>query len=314
MNERLKVLYVAGNGRSGSTLLGVVLGQVPGFFPVGEVRNVWDYGLLENRPCGCGVPVRECPTWNGIFADAFPDAPTPDPAAVARMRERFAQTRRLVPILRKGAGYAARGEVAVYLETLERLYRGIGRSTGARVLVDSSKWPTYAFLLGNIASLDLYVLHLVRDPRACAFSWTRKKQTEPGRYLEPQGAARTTSYWMTWNPAIHTLFGKRRDRYMFLRYEDFAAAPRATVAKILEFVGEGNAPDPFVTDDTVRVSGTHAIEGNVARFAQGELTIREDQEWRNQMPSGSRALVTAMTWPLLLKYRYLSGTDRGRRR
>ncbi|MFV1988279.1 MAG: sulfotransferase [Gemmatimonadota bacterium] len=312
MSERLKVLYLAGNGRSGSTLLDVILGQVPGFFPVGEVRNVWDYGLVENRACGCGAPVRDCPTWSGILTAAFEGSETPDPAAVAGMRERFAQTKRLLPILRKGAGYAARPEVATYLETLERLYRGIARSTGARVVVDSSKWPTYAFLLGNIDSIDLYVLHLVRDPRACAFSWTRKKQAEPGRYLDRQGAAYTTGYWVTWNTAIHMLLEKRRDRYMFLRYEDFAAAPRTTVERIIEFVGEGGAPSPFVTDDTAEVSGTHAIEGNVARFVRGDLTIRADQEWRDKMPAGSRALVTAMTWPLLRKYRYPVMADRGR--
>ncbi|HMB70712.1 MAG TPA: sulfotransferase, partial [bacterium] len=70
---RLKVLYIAGNGRSGSTLLDVILGQIPGFFPVGEVRNVWDYGVVENRPCGCGEAFHDCPFWSRILSGAYGD-------------------------------------------------------------------------------------------------------------------------------------------------------------------------------------------------------------------------------------------------
>ena len=61
------------------------------------------------------------------------------------------------------------------------------------IMIDSSKWPTYGFLLSTIESFDMYVLHLVRDPRACAFSWQRKKEIEPGKYLDIQSPTFTTS-------------------------------------------------------------------------------------------------------------------------
>ena len=166
--NKVKVLYIAGNGRSGSTLLDVILGQVPGFFPVGEVRDVWDYGLVENRPCGCGAPVRDCAIWSEIFESQFSGESAVDPAQVARWRERFAQTKRLLPIFLRREGYVndQKSGIRAYLDVLERLYHGIADATGARVVVDSSKWPTYAHLLNSIPSIDLYVLHLVRDPRA----------------------------------------------------------------------------------------------------------------------------------------------------
>ena len=187
--RKLKVLYVAGNGRSGSTLIDVILGQVPGFFPVGEVRNVWDYGLAENRPCGCGVPLRRCPTWSKIFREHLSDESAVDPVQIAAWRQRFARTKRLVPMLLQGKKYARHPDNGIrdYLSTTERLYRSIASVTGARVIVDSSKWPTYAFLLSNLPSIDLHILHLVRDPRACAFSWRRTKETEPGVYLDKRG-------------------------------------------------------------------------------------------------------------------------------
>ena len=144
----------------------------------------------------------------------------------------------------------------------------------------------------------------MRDPRACAFSWTRRKEGEPGRLLDQQGPIFTTSYWIVWNPVIRHLWKRREGRYHLLRYEDFVQAPREAVGRILEFIGEDPAANPFVDNDTVRVNPTHTIEGNFARFLQGDLKIRPDQEWQDKMPAGSRLLVTAMTWPLLWAYGY----------
>src|SRR5918995_1530890 len=52
----VKVLYVAGLGRSGSTILANTLGQVEGFFSGGELNFIWKHALIENRLCGCGTP------------------------------------------------------------------------------------------------------------------------------------------------------------------------------------------------------------------------------------------------------------------
>jgi hypothetical protein len=305
--RKLKVLYVAGNGRSGSTLIDVILGQVPGFFPVGEARDVWDYGLIENRSCGCGVPFRECPAWSEIFRDELLAESALDPARIVAWRERFAQTKRLAPILLRGAGYTRHPNNGIrdYMDALERLYRSISQVTGADVIVDSSKWPTYAFLLDNLESIDLYVLHLVRDPRACAYSWRRTRESEPGVFLDVQGPVYSTSFWVVWNPAIRHLFADREGRYMLLRYEDFAARPRESIHEVLRFVGADAATSPFVSDDTVAIATTHTIEGNATRFARGRIVIRPDLEWQATMPWRSRAVVTAMTWPLLWRYGYL---------
>src|SRR5207249_8771406 len=67
----VKVLYVAGSGRSGSTILDRILGQVDGFFSAGELCNLWGRGLLARRRCGCGTPVPDCPVWGAVLAEAF---------------------------------------------------------------------------------------------------------------------------------------------------------------------------------------------------------------------------------------------------
>ena len=59
-----KVLFILGKGRSGSTLLDVSLGASEGFFSLGEVWWAWgDQNQLDQKACGCGRRVGDCPVW-----------------------------------------------------------------------------------------------------------------------------------------------------------------------------------------------------------------------------------------------------------
>lgn len=66
--KKIKVLYIAGWGRSGSTILARILGQIEGFFHGGELRTIWKDGFKPNGICGCGEKVFSCPVWTSIFA------------------------------------------------------------------------------------------------------------------------------------------------------------------------------------------------------------------------------------------------------
>src|SRR5207253_253895 len=70
-DDKLRVLAIAGWGRCGSTLLDLMLGQVPGFVSAGEVRELWLRGCRENRPCGCGAPFADCSFWSAVGERAF---------------------------------------------------------------------------------------------------------------------------------------------------------------------------------------------------------------------------------------------------
>ena len=50
----LRVVYIAGAGRSGSTLFARILGQAAGFCYVGEMKYFWENGSVKNELCTCG--------------------------------------------------------------------------------------------------------------------------------------------------------------------------------------------------------------------------------------------------------------------
>ena len=72
----VRVIYLTGTGRSGSTLLGNALGSMPGTLSAGEVRFLLRRGIGELGRCGCGEPVVECPVWRPALEKTFGTIPS----------------------------------------------------------------------------------------------------------------------------------------------------------------------------------------------------------------------------------------------
>jgi len=309
----VKVLYVAGSGRSGSTILDRTLGQVDGFFSAGELCNLWGRGLLARRRCGCGTPVPDCPVWGAVLAEAFGGADRVDAERLAT-----ATSRRLrpgsVPGLLLGRRGRREGDSDGYQAALSRLYQAVARQTGCRVIVDSSKSPVYARLVAAIPGLEVAVVHLVRDPRATAWSFLRKKRLPDfgdDRLMQRQHPLVSARRWSLWQATTELLWRRRGRRYLRLRYEDFIGDPPAAIRRIAALAGEAPAALPFSGPTTVRLAATHSVSGNPNRFGTGEVELRADEEWRRGMRGLDRGMVTALTWPLLLRYRYPLRSPRG---
>ena len=83
-------------------------------------------------------------------------------------RARHIPLSHLRPVL---PGFARRFDE--YLEAVERLYAAAAAITGS-VVVDLSKRRSTLRLLRCSTRLDVRVVHLVRDSRAVAYSWTRR--------------------------------------------------------------------------------------------------------------------------------------------
>ena len=93
-------------------------------------------------------------------------------------------------------------------------------------------------------------------------------------------------------------------RYLRLRYEDFVADPRRSFEEILELTGEEDAQLPLVGERDVKLGISHTVSGNPNRFDTGTVELRQDRAWQKQMKPSDKALVTALTLPLLTRYHY----------
>ena len=340
-----RVVFIGGSGRSGSTLIERLLGELPSVCNVGEVVHLWERGLQRGETCGCGTSLPACTFWTRVGEVAFGGWDRLDLARFLEVKYSVDRNRYIfrlaasgrpgsragrVELGRRGeastgwpaaswtpAGPAAPGGLPArarwYADTYARLYAAIAQVSGCQVVVDSSKHASLAFCLRLSADIDLRVLHVVRDSRAVAYSWTK-------RIRRPEASADSDEYMPTFSPARSALlwnalnlgFGLLSSLgapVRLIRYEDFVANPPGSLAELAGFAcGPGDFTEviaDFLARDRASLGRSHTASGNPMRFATGSIAFRADQAWRDALPSRDRAVVSALTLPLLARYGYL---------
>ncbi len=302
------VLYIAGFGRSGSTVLTNLLGEAEGAFAAGEVLQFWRAMSTDTCVCGCGRITRECSVWEGVRAAC--KVSQEEANSLAKVAHELWRLRRL-PAVALASRKATRGkEFRNLAERAECLYRELARSQRCHVIVDSSKTAAYAHLLRSATNLDVRIVHLVRDARGVAHSWLREKKLPgaPGRYMQRFPLRMSTLTWLAWNMVPEAMWRRRSQvrsgHYQLVRYEDFVRDPRQTAQRILAMVGLENAKLPFLDDRTLELGPNHCLEGNPNRLQHGPIRMNPDEAWLEEMPRRDAWMLSALTSPLLLHYGY----------
>lgn len=307
----MRVVFVTGTGRSGSTLLANTLGSFPGALSAGEVRLLFERGLAQDGYCGCRRPVRECPVWSEALHRAF--GFIPDEAQARRFHERLlrvTRTRRL-PGLLAARGILQRSRSAEWLEWSERmttLLEHAAAAAGATTVVDSSRLPAYGGLLASNPRLDVRVVHLVRDPRAVAWSWQRSTASHTvasfHEEMERFSSLKVSLMWLVANGAAPAMWRGEGQGRCTVRYEDFVVDPGAELDRVAAFTGLGERHPHLVDEEGLHLSTSHAVAGNPNRVRLGAVQLTVDDEWRSQMSAFDRAVVSAVTLPRRRSYRY----------
>lgn len=286
-----QVIYLGGLGRSGTTLLERLLGELPGVVALGEVVHLWDRGVLAEELCGCGTAFPSCPFWRFVGERAFGGWTRRLAERILALRARVDRTRRIARI--------EHPDLAEYVRAYRRLYD----ATGASVVIDSSKHASLACCL--VASgVDVRIVHVVRDPRAVAHSWARTvPRPEDGQPMTRWGPARTAAHWTAQNLAMELLPG-RGARVTRVRYEDLLAAPGETLTALALRLGLPQPELPFLEGRTAWLGPSHTASGNPMRFHVGRVELRRDDSWLSGLPESDRRVVNALTWPLRARYGY----------
>ena len=298
------VVLIAGAGRSGSTLLGDALGQISGCVHVGEMRFIFEQVGDSNRICGCGSLIEDCELWQAVRSQAFGfGRPALDLTELARFSMSGLRYRggSLLKLRRQAALSAPVGSSAAnYAEALRRLYLAVAEITESKVVIDSSKIAMHVYLGARFAGIRSHVVHLVRDPRAIAYSWRRRAVDDV-----TFGPARTSMSWVASNWAARTLGNDTvNSGYTFVRYEDFARDPGTILERLSRQIGVDGSSLPFVDATTLHLDSNHTVAGNPSRFKRGNVQLVADDEWRLRMRTRDLILATLPAAPFLNRYAY----------
>jgi len=301
----MKVVAVCGSGRSGSTLLNALLGSLPGCFAGGELRFLWERGVMAGRQCGCGRSVWDCQVWGAVLsAPEFSDV---DARTVVALQHATARLRHL-PKVRRAEWARPRSELAKLVRVMSDLYHVLARVTGADVIIDSSKRPADVAILRLLPNIEPFVVHLVRDPRAVAFSWERQKveiDREQPVDMKRMSPTASTVEWVGLNLGAEVVCRRvGPGRSLRIRYEDLVAQPRATLAAITTLAGTPQTPSPLIDDHTVRLEPNHMVFGNPDQFRTGLMPLRVDDAWRTDIRGAPWTAATLLAIPMLMRYGY----------
>jgi hypothetical protein len=291
-SARVRVIYVAGVSHTGSTVLGHILGELEETCYAGEIRNTWQRGILENRICTCHAPFAECPFWQAVVERL--------PFAAEQQAEKLRSLNR--EAVRPSLGFPFRGtemrqaDQTAFAVPTEALYAAAGDVAGVRQLVDSSKSSLYAAFLRRLPTIDLRVVHVVRDPRATAYSHLRRHSFGYGETFK------LSLWWLRSNVAIEKL-ADAGVPYARIRYEDFVEDPAGSLSQVTDALGLSRSRLP-IEGRVARLSRKHIISGNRARGEVGAITLRNDSEWKSGLPRRMQTIARVTTSPLLGRYGY----------
>lgn len=258
----VKVLYIAGYSRCGSTILDMVLNDHPKIVSTGELTFLLDDAADSMRTCTCAAPYRACP----LYGDWLSGRPTGEAELVRRI-ERRSNLAALV------AGRVSSSDRIAYADYARSLTDHLQQRTSASIIVDSSKSARAAsgrpLAMLRLAGLDVQVLHLSRDPRDTLRSyldggsnWVLEGRRDP-RVLD---GFRPIVGWRLAN-GIALQLGKElgQERYMHMRFEDFKADPQAALARIGDFVDMDLSLASEGITEGKEFFATHSVGGNRAR-------------------------------------------------
>ncbi len=312
----MRVVYIASYGRSGSTVLDRAIGQHDGYTSLGEMWKFWSHVAYADQYCGCGLRFSQCEMWQKVREV---DPSLFDPAQAERfyrLHERQLRTSRMLRLLTS----AGRRDIdaafpAEYLDALGRLYSAVQAATGAEVIVDSSKNPVYGYLLSRVEGIELAMVHLIRDPRAVAYSWTKTRR-DPGateeRFMYRHSPAKSAVFWNIWNVGISAVARAQDLPLVRVYYQDVATRPAAVVETVTTITGTPTRR-PEYSDKRIELGIDHTVSGNPARFERGAIALRLDDEWTRALGVPSRLVVTAICAPLSRRFGYPFSVDTTKR-
>jgi hypothetical protein len=274
LEDKIQVIYIAGGGHSGSTILSVILGTSPEIFSAGELKfynehkvldhPMWEY--IENV-CMCGKDANDCPFWHRVKERSNRELVI---FHYSNIREKVATAIKILwpfyHIQKTAKAYDDYRLIKnVYLEA-------VMEKPTTRYILDSSKSVARLMHLQSHPLLDVKVIFLVRDGRAYANSYAK---------VYKKGFLRWIIQWVLNNILTMVYLKREKTDYYYLSYNALCNQS----SKELTAIGKKfnvHIPENFV--EMVKTQKYHMRAGNPSRSAIEKFSGLElDENWRQEM-------------------------------
>jgi hypothetical protein len=297
--DKIKVIYCMGSGRSGSTLLGMILANHPDCFNPGELNDI---GRLsqEGFRCSCGEAVSKCSFWSDVYNRWVKKS---GPSHVEQYLNTFNKIENFkssISWYKAFLKYKYHNNLLNnYTDITYNFYKSISEISGKSIIVDISKNPLRAFLLSLNSRIDLRLMHMVRDGRGVA--WSLNKFIKPD--FPQKKVWRTAVFWTIVNRQS-SFVSKRVSKSQVFKYEDLAESPEVflkTLSKLAEITAKPLVET--VTTGNIVHEESHIMAGNRLRRSKS-IIIKIDSEWKEKMSVRKQRIFALIASKTLKKFNY----------
>ena len=316
-----KLAYITGSGRSGSTLLDMLLSTNSDIAALGEVhRYSISFNKITNAHlCTCGETIEECPFWTKVSREIqkkgkapeelktaweqyekIPENPKGDniieylPPKHYLQRANFfnillsARLSFLFPYAKFISKKIRQGD-KIFKDSWD-LYECVAGAQDAKVVVDGSKTPGRLMGLCAYKRKPVYVIYLCRDGRAV----THARMKRQGVSMEYAAKA-----WVLEHKKIFRALRAYNTSRLFIKYEALCKNTDQVLSTISAFL---DVDDCF--DKGGFRSESHSLGGNPMRKRTQERKIKLDEKWKIEMSKDDQNTFNKIAGAMNLKLGY----------
>lgn len=294
------IIYIAGYGRSGSTLLERILSSNKKIFGTGELSNLLQLiNSDETSFCSCGEEVCQCKFWSDIIQEICKEYD------VNKLKELQYRLESVINI--------TGNQEKLHTDFVRVLFKKIFQNVSSEVeyIIDSSKTARKSFfrpiIFSKINFLNIKVIHLVRDGRGCMWSNLKGSNRKMEKGVDPHlpfAALRTAISWPLANtsPHIFRMFSSS-ENYHRVKYEDFVEQPNKVLSDLGEFLNIDFSEQIEMLKNKREIPLGHQLSGNRLRKKK-KIILQKDVEWKDKLSVRHKLLFWLLDWPFALLYDY----------
>ena len=292
----LRILYIGGYVRSGTTIIDMLLGMNPHTLAIGEVNIIFRQLAKIDNPikCSCGKLLRDCALWSPVmerFHAALPVMTLEQADMITRKVETY-------PERLRDASYYWED----YVQIWRVMFAAIAEVSGASVIIDSSKTGRHSLcrpLSLAQAGFHVSLLQMLRDPRAVTWSKLRReidKGKLNGKAAMFAAAFMSGFHWSITNVSTSWQYGGGKNLpYYEMRYRDFMDQPNEKLRDVQEAFDLDFSRSLEIVETDGEIESGHLASGNEIRF-QTPLHLRlQPPTWKTALstPAKLGVLVSA---------------------
>nr|WP_320193456.1 hypothetical protein [uncultured Desulfobacter sp.] len=302
----VKVIYIVGAGRSGSTVIDITLNNHPQVVGVGELSSFFKLGIIEKEKCSCGAIAEQCDFFSGIYNEFLSSIPEDTVDYYLSLQEKMERIR-FIPM--QFLKMMPKKIIHDYIFRTELFYKIIQKHSDKEYILDSTKGPGKLLALSRCADIKLFPVHLVRHCSGFVDS-KKKRQRRIGidnkiLYSKPESTVSAVLYWYGINLItlifLFLISVKQSSDFSIILYERLIKKPKETYGKIMKMIPLDlkEIVDKIETGGSFRIG--HVIGGNRLKYNR-EIKVDNELKPLQNIDQFGATLITLCTLPLKLVY------------